>query len=302
MILKFTSRYSITAKAVMAVQALHEAQTYRLPMEHAMALYEDACVAFNQMTAYDFEMVLIAVFLLCLCMMAIPNNDKATLSSLSEEFVIRLAESLRSRDLSPLAQRLCSWLQTLTTVSKRTGSPSLLPRQVSETLQKYCSRHIPCLAARAEKDIDPEGSSYDLLSEPVIEFHRHVQEVSSRAADLLHYHRSRTTVEDQTEASEVASRLEAEMQAMWEHRPWILRLSFAQLRGHFAPSIAEPLKELCGLCVASYFAEIVALGRIISDHPFPTPDAEEAKSQIRAIVEECMSGTSLSPSFTRPMF
>jgi hypothetical protein len=92
---------------------------------------------------------------------------------------------------------------------------------------------------------------------------------------------------------------------LWEARPGPLRLECKVLQEHFGRTISEPLISLVGICSAAYFTELIVMGRILGDPPSASPEAQQAMTQIRSIVEcdqDLASGWKLNPGYVRPLF
>jgi hypothetical protein len=57
--------------------------------------------------------------------------------------------------------------------------------------------------------------------------------------------------------------------------------------------------------MAAYLAEVVALGRTLGDPPFASPEAVQAMSKMRDLIEgdwNASSGGALNPGYLRPLF
>jgi hypothetical protein len=293
------------ARSILAVQALHRAQADRLPLSHALLLYQAALTNFEVVLGsnkVEFHIVLIVAFLLCLFKLTLPNEDNTSFDELNDVFATRLEAFFRGGRLSPVPLRLCAWLQLLDTASKRGGSLSLLPKPVLDILYEHITE-VPDLSA-LDHDTHPENSLYDLNSAPIFIFYLQLQKISNQAADVSHYRRSRITPEDQAEASDILAGLTAEMYSMWETRPGPLRLKPDELRAHLGAAIAEPLITLNGICLAAYFSEFIEIGRNLGDPLFASPEAKYAMKQVRDIVEgdwNVLAENSLNPGYLRPL-
>ncbi|KAJ5397087.1 hypothetical protein N7509_005200 [Penicillium cosmopolitanum] len=294
------------ATSILAVQALYRAQADRLPMSHAMSLYQAAAAEFESISsndAVDFNTVLVVVFLLSLSVVTLPNEDSSVFGGLDGQFVTRLETWLLTHDRSPVSLRIGAWLQFIDTATKRAGNPGLLPGQVSSLLQRHVM-HPPSLSL-LERDQNSTNVLYDTVSAPLFDFYLELQKISNRVADLSHYRRSRITPTDQAEVTEISDGLKTQMSSLWEARPGPLRLLPGELRDHLSHTIVDPLIALAGFCTAAYLAEVVALGRTLGDPPFASPEAIEAMSKMRDIVEgdwNASSGDALNPGYLRPLF
>ncbi|OBT40053.1 hypothetical protein VE00_09318 [Pseudogymnoascus sp. WSF 3629] len=294
------------AKSIMAIQALYRAQVDRLSTAHAMSLYQAAITSFKSILGndiIDFHIILIYTFLLCLFELTLPNQDSPTFNGSDAVFLERLEGWLLNDPQSPVALRICTWLQLLDTAAKRGGSPSLLPDPVFNSLSNHISE-APSLSP-LNYDIDPGNALYDTISAPFFTFYLKLQRISNQVADVSHYRRSRTTVADQAEVNDILTGLKDNIYSLWETRPGPLRLVPRELREHFHYAIADPLVSLTGVYLAAYFAEFIVIGRTLGDPPFPSAEAREAMKQIRIIIEgdwNSFSGEVLNPGYLRPLF
>jgi hypothetical protein len=294
------------AISILAVQALYRAQADRLPMSHAMSLYQAAATEFESISrnnTVDFNTVLVVFFLLSLSVVTLPNEDSLVLGGLDGPFVTRLETWILTHNRSPISLRIGAWLQFLDTATKRAGNPGLLPEPVSSLLQRHVM-HPPSLSP-LEHDLNSANVLYDIVSAPLFDFYLELQKISNRVADLSHYRRSRITPTDQAEVTELSNGLKTHMSSLWEARPGPLRLRPGELRDHLSHTIVDPLIALAGVCMAAYLAEVVALGRTLGDPPFASPEAIQAMSKIRDLIEgdwNASSGGALNPGYLRPLF
>ncbi|KAJ3536003.1 hypothetical protein NM208_g6901 [Fusarium decemcellulare] len=274
------------ATSILAVQVLYRAQAGRLPMTHAISVHQAAISIFESISGsdtVDFDIVLVVAFLLCLSVATLPNEDGPPFGVLDGVFVTRLETWLLGGHRSPVSLRMGAWLQLLHTAIKR---------------------DIPSLSA-LDNDVHPASALYDIISAPIFAFYVEVQKISNQVADVTHYRRSRITPADQAEVTDILTSLKANMSSLWESRPAPLRLEPAELRQHFRPTIADPLITLAGLCSATYFTEVVAMGRILGHPSFASPEAKHTMGRIRDIVDgdwNASNGNALNPGYLRPLF
>ncbi|KAL6809522.1 hypothetical protein V8C40DRAFT_259189 [Trichoderma camerunense] len=300
-----TQEPSVVA-AIEAVQDIYRAQVNRLAMFPATSEYQARLAAFQLLVADEkiaFDILLVILLLLCLCEVILPNEDGPSLSAFGLAFETRLAVWLLNTDRSPIALRICTWLQLLHVATKRSGCCGLL----SETAFDLISNHITEVAHLPPLSNSPDSTSamYDIISAPIFSFYLQLQRISNQIQDLSHYRRSRITPEDQEEVSEIVTNLNNTLSALWTARPSPLQFQPAQLRQNFCPMIAEPLIALVGVCTAAYYGEIVSLRRTLGDDPFPSPESQQPMSKIRAIVEgewNALSKGALNPGYIRPLF
>ena len=294
------------AECLLAVQTVYRAQIDRLPMAHAMSLFHAAVASFEVLVSddiVDFNVVLASTFLLCVCMVTLPNEDGSPADVFDGVFVTKLAAWLISGSQQPVSLRICAWLQLINTAAKRPGSAGLLSARAVDLLHEYVT-DVPGLSA-LDGGRHPERSLYDVVAVPVFSFYLKLQSMSDRVVDVTHYRRSRTTPGDQAEVTDLMAALKTDLDGLWEARPAPLQLLPHQLRQHFSTQISEPLIALAGLCIVAFHAETVVIGRILGDRPFPSPEAQEALQSIRDVVDgdwNTVTDGALNPGYARPIF
>lgn len=294
------------AAAVEAVQGIYRAQVNRLAMFHATSEYQARLAAFELMVADEkivFDTILVTSLLLSLCEIILPNEDGPSLSAFGLTFETRLTVWLLNTDRSPMALRICAWLQLLHVATKRSGCCGLL----SETVFDLISNHITEVPNLPPLSNSPDSTSamYDIISAPIFSFYLQLQRISNQIQDLSHYRRSRITPEDQEEVTGIVTNLNNTLSTLWTARPSPLQFQPGQLRENFCPMIAEPLIALVGVCTAAYYGEMVGLRRTLGDDPFPSPESQQPMSKIRDIIEggwNALSKGALNPGYIRPLF
>lgn len=294
------------AESLWAVQALYRAQVDRLPMAHAMSVYQVAITGFESIStddAVDFEVVLVGAFLICLCAVTLPNEDGPHLAVFGGAFETRLEAWLLNRPQSPISLRICAWLQLLNTTTKRPGTAGLLSASVLNLLYDHI-KEVPSLST-LDRDTHPDRCLYDAVATPIFTFYLKLQAMSNRVADVTHYRRSRTTPKDQEEVTELMAALTKELACLWANRPAPLQIQPDKVREHFSAQISDPLIALAGLCVVAFHTEVIVIGRILGEPPLPSPEAKQALEQIRAVVQgdwNVSADGGLNPGYVRPLF
>ncbi|KAF5254139.1 hypothetical protein FANTH_1021 [Fusarium anthophilum] len=293
------------SKALLAIQAIYRAQVDRLSMVHARSEYQAAVDNFESIVSdqvIEFDVILVVAFLLCLCMTTLPNEENS-LAVLDGTFIARLQAWLQGGQWEPVSLRICAWLQLLNTATKRSGSLCLLSEHISNLLYDHIS-DVPSLSLYYD-NTPSEHSLFDAVSAPIFSFHLKVQRISNRVADITHYRRSRTTPEDQAQVTELVRVLKTDLAFLWENLPAPLRLPPDKLREHFSSQISDPLIALTGVCTAAFHTELVVIGRILGDQPFPCPETWPARERIRDIIDGKWNASlcgALNPGYIRPLF
>ncbi|RFU23775.1 hypothetical protein B7463_g12563, partial [Scytalidium lignicola] len=305
-IVQLALQQTSVAKCLLALQTLYRAQVDHLPMTHAMSVYQAAITSFESISGDDtisFDIILVVAFLLCLCVATLPNEDDSNFGVLDGAFATRLEAWLLSGYQSSISLRIGAWLQLLNITTKRPGSPGILSKPLFKLVNDHI-KEIPNLS-ELDRDTHPENSLYDTVATQVFTFYLRLQKMSDRVVEVTHYRRSRTTPADQAEVTDLMSALKTDLASLWEDRPAPLRLQPDKLREHFSTKISTPLIALAGVCIAAYHTEIIVIGRILGDPPFPTTEAKHALQQIRNIIDgdwNVSAEGTLNPGYVRPLF
>lgn len=274
--------------AILAVQALYKVQGTGLDTSHAVSLYKAATNIFASSLdswTQDIDIILIVAFLLCLFEIVVLNETESVLSQTNGLFVTKLEAAALQGHYSPVALRISSWFRIIHAATRRSGNPGILSTPVNNLLPNDAA-DLPSLFL-FDKHTDAATAMYDIMSAPIFMFYLQLQNISTEVANLSHYHRSRTTGEDQEEISKLMACLRARVYSLWQARPGLLRLEPFELRAQLSPSIAESLITLVGITTATYYAEIVEIGRTLSDPPLASLEAKQAMRCIRNIVDSC---------------
>ena len=297
----------VLASTVIAVTALYKAYVYGLPLSKPLALYESAkglVDKFLDDIEGDFNITLVAVFLLCLYEYVF-YDITTFLQSPSDVFMERLQTWTTSPIPHPiLSTRISIWLKILFNVTKRGGGAGVISDRVYDLL--------PCFKAgtssinpRAGEIADSSSGLFELLSTPIFEFYFHLQLISGNIADLSHYRRSRTTSDDQEEVISLITAHKSQLHTLWADRSAVQHQTPSELSSHLAHKIAHPLIALIKICEAAYYTELIELDRVMGDPVSRSSEAAQARSRIREIVDgssDIFHGERLSTGYLRSLF
>ncbi|KAF5639335.1 transcriptional regulatory moc3 [Fusarium sp. NRRL 52700] len=256
----------------------------------------------------DFELVLVAVFLLCMFELIHSGDITPYLREPSRIFMWRLqAWAQTQTSYSELCTRIVTWLKILYSASFRGGAMGLLSERVLNLLPNF-SGQIPNVQPPANQELETSNHLYEVLSIPIFEFYCRLQTLSGEIAKLSLYHRSRTKRKDQQEVVERMANLKSRLRALWESRCATQRQSPQHLRAQMVPRIANMISSLISICEAAYHAEFIDIGRQLGDPVSQSPDSTEALGRIKEIVEGDSSGSEegrargVNPGYLRPLF
>ncbi|KAK0270357.1 hypothetical protein LTR35_014156 [Friedmanniomyces endolithicus] len=299
-VVEAAAQCSAVASAALAVQELYKARKNCLSHSKALPPYYVACEVFEKLAGsgqvnYVFDLVFMSTFLLSLFEMLVPQDaHHRPLAQGHGPIVDRLkmwSSAEQSQDsILPPHRRLAANIPCSSEAIWQSGHPQLPPLDTGHTMQS--SDHL-----------------ISTLSDSLFMFYYQLQLLSTKVADLSHYHRTRTTGADQEEVSGLMSSLQARMEALWRERPTLMRQLAPELGAYLASPVAKPLTRLATLCTLTYHTELVEIGRNLSDTQRTSPDAEGHMSEARMIIcsldyrpENQDRSEYLDPAYLRALF
>ncbi|KAK2042887.1 hypothetical protein LZ31DRAFT_596006 [Colletotrichum somersetense] len=134
-------------------------------------------------------------------------------------------------------------------------------------------------------DGDIEDVLFQVLYQPGIVFFQKVQSFMGRISKIDPWHRSRGTVEDETEVMNVGAAIAADLRALYEQRPPLMDYAVAGklTEPHVSPHLAFVITRAFRTYLANYHASKVHLHRV-AYKSFPlTREAGDALGQIRRL-------------------
>jgi hypothetical protein len=276
----------VIASAIIAVEALYEAEERGQETSNAIALYYAAKVSHAKMldeVDSSLELTLMATFML-LCFEIVAQQEAIPVTMKPKgPFVDKLEAWAHLRPWPRVVCRLETWLKLLHVKALHLGGRGLLCSKVSRILS-YDSALTPSLVSL---DGTPAAASilYDSLTSQLFEFYMQTQKVGASLCGLNRHHRSRGSLMDETEVDETAQVIRKQLRSLYQQRPSILGLNRVELQSLIAEPYVIPLADLVDLCNAAYQIEIVDLGRAHGQWLTPTPEAQEAMQHVRRIVD-----------------
>jgi Fungal specific transcription factor domain len=170
---------------------------------------------------------------------------------------------------------LISWFRLLDARAVSAGGEGLFLREEVETHD--LSRSL------SPSDEDPEAVVSDLLSKPALHFFQKTQSFMGRITKIDKWHRSRGTVEDETEVMTLAIQIQRDNHKLYQHRHPLLDLAVAgKLEGPLlAPSITDAITRGARTALSNYQATFIHLHRVAYRHLPRTFDVCNAINVIR---------------------
>lgn len=136
-------------------------------------------------------------------------------------------------------------------------------------------------------DDEVEDMLFQVLYQPGIIFFQRVQSFMARISKIDPWHRSRGTVEDETEVMNVGSEIAADLRTLYEQRPALMDYAVAGRlsQPHISDHLARALSRAFRTYLANYYASKIHLHRV-AYKTFPlSKEAAESLYQIRRLAK-----------------
>lgn len=130
---------------------------------------------------------------------------------------------------------------------------------------------------------DAEAVLADILSQPALRFFQKTQSFMGRITKIDQWHRSRGTVEDETEVMALAAQIQKDNHKLYRHRHPILDIAVTgRLEAPLlAPALAEQLTRTSRMAMANFHASFIHLHRVAYKHLPRTVEVHNAMSVMR---------------------
>ncbi|KAK8123989.1 hypothetical protein PG999_003907 [Apiospora kogelbergensis] len=195
-----------------------------------------------------------------------------------------------------LEKQLFLWLRLLDARAVSAGGDGLFLSQDDESLlvqpSPSTNLHNDTPTAKDHPEDDIEDVLFQILYQPGILFFQKVQSFMGRISQIDPWHRSRGTVEDETEVMNLGTAISADLRSLYEQRPLLMdhavagRLTAPHISAHLAHVITRSFRTY----LANYYASKLHLHRV-AYKMFPlTKEAAEAVAQIRDLARLVAEG------------
>ena len=304
-------RCPAVALAINATSALHKALIYGLSQSRALALYESTKVACHELMAgadEPFDTICLVAFLVCVFELTHASVDLPFLKDPGAQFISRLRNSgSQASSHSDLLKRMVQWLKILYATTLRGGRDGLISRDVLTLLPDYNQALSAMQPVAAITDVaSTVDHLFELLSAPLFDLYFKLQMLSGEIVHLTHYHRSRTTGQDQEEVVDLIRVIKRRLKELWENRCPTARQLPQQLRSQLTSPVADRVVLLIALCTAAYHAEIIEIDRVLGDPVTQWTDSRPSLDAIRDLIDGDWAAHGddgkLESGFLRPLF
>ncbi|KAF2014877.1 hypothetical protein BU24DRAFT_348934 [Aaosphaeria arxii CBS 175.79] len=189
-------------------------------------------------------------------------------------------------------RRLISWLRLLDARAVSTaGGEGLFLADTDESLFDASPAANP--ASEPETlDTEIEEILFDVLYHPGIVFYQKVQSFVGRITRIDPWHRSRGTVQDETEVMALAAQISQDLHALYGQRPALMDHAVAGnlTEKHLAKNLAAALTRSFRTYLANYYASFLHLHRVAYVQYPKTKDVNSAIENIKKL-SHLMAGT-----------
>ncbi|QKX61385.1 uncharacterized protein TRUGW13939_08533 [Talaromyces rugulosus] len=201
--------------------------------------------------------------------------------------------------LGPIEQRIVSWIRLL---DARAASAGGKGRLVNDT-SKIVKLMTPSSPSTTHQSTNPAANSgpqeviYEMLCQPGIAFYQEVQTITVRITGISHAHRSRGSVEDETEVMAIAADILRDLTSLYAHRPTLMDFAVSGNIGEDA--LAEPLASAIVRSFQTYLANFYAcyihLHRVAHRHLARSNTVVTAINKIKEILHLMASSNEYIP-------
>ncbi|KAL1895511.1 hypothetical protein Sste5346_005320 [Sporothrix stenoceras] len=253
----------------------------------------------------DMRHVLATIFFLTYINLLTGQLEMACANLEKAHRVIQLAGGVVS--LGGVEQRIVSWIRLLDARAASAGGQGLLVNDTSGIIYPLTpSSGPPEDSNNTNNDrgesASEQGSSaheviYEMLCQPGIVFYQEVQTITVRITRIAHAHRSRGSVEDETEVMAIAANILKDLAALYARRPAIMDAAVGGNPGEsdslvslLAPSLASAIVRSYQTYMANFYACYIHLHRVAHRHLARSQTVLTAMDKIKAMVHAMADG------------
>lgn len=199
-------------------------------------------------------------------------------------------EAFQEADKSQLrlvSKRLISWIRLLDARAVSAGGEGLFLSENDDigTHSSPASTDITEAGGNNNEvcDANVEDVLFDTLYQPGFFFFQRIQSFMGRISKIDPWHRSRGTVEDETEVMNIAAKISRDLGTLWDMRPPLMdyALNGKLTPEHISPSLVFTITRTFRTYFANYNASKIHLHRVAYKHLPLSVDTEQAMSNIR---------------------
>ncbi|TPX11281.1 uncharacterized protein E0L32_001099 [Thyridium curvatum] len=215
----------------------------------------------------------------------------------------------KKRSFRPIELRLLSWIRLLDARAVSAGGEGLFlsdnnealivqpsPVRVEEDDHEGGATGLSCGAETDEgaPESDIEDVLFQVLYHPGIVFFQKVQSFMGRISKIDPWHRSRGTVEDETEVMNIALNIMKDLRKLYDDRPALMDHAVAGglTPPHVSANLAFAITRAFRTYLSNYHASKIHLHRVAYKNLPLTRETADALSQIRHLTRLMVEGLS----------
>ncbi|KAF5655338.1 hypothetical protein FHETE_11200 [Fusarium heterosporum] len=291
--------------AIQALETLYQSLVGNEDISSGLSKYfaaKSLYISLQDDRTSDLELVLIAAFLLTCFEVVVQQETIPTLLKQEGMLITRLEECAETQTWSPLARRIISWLYLFHTKAMHLGGRGILSPKVITLLRN--SHHISSLTHLRVGHTSIEDATNDAIQQALFHFYVAFQDISLQVSCLNRHHRSRGTLEDETDVDAISKTLEQQLKFLWEGRPLFIDavLDEGGVGSDLANDQFPNLRLVAILCQTCYHAEVIYHARAYGRSQSLSPPISDARAAIRQAVDNVSHDQALHPAFLWPLF
>ena len=199
-------------------------------------------------------------------------------------------EAFQAADKSQLrmvSRRLISWMRLLDARAVTAGGEGLFLSDIDNILThpSPASTEFTEAGGNSSDASEPnvEDVLFDTLYQPGFFFFQRIQSFMGRISKIDPWHRSRGTVEDETEVMSIAAKISYDLGSLWDSRPPLMNYTLnGKLTSEYvSPNLVFTITRTFRTYFANYNASKIHLHRVAYKHLPLSIDTQKAISNIR---------------------
>lgn len=218
------------------------------------------------------QQMLVAAFLLSYVDLL---TDRAAAAHVNLRMAFDIVSCVDRISLDQPERRLLSWIRLLDGRAVSAGGEGLFLNDDGDEYD-HSRSHSPSTD-------DAEASVTDYLSKPALRFFQKVQSYTGRIARIDQWHRSRGTVEDETEVMAIGAQIRKDTKRLYQHRHPLMDLAAAGKLSAplLAPTLASTVTRSARVALSNYHAIYIHLHRVAYKTLPRTAEMQDAMTVIR---------------------
>jgi hypothetical protein len=195
-------------------------------------------------------------------------------------------EAFQETDKSQLrlfSKRLISWLRLLDARAVSAGGEGLFLSEIDDNLTQSSPASTEMTENNESSEANVEDVLFDTLYQPGFYFFQRIQSFMGRISKIDPWHRSRGTVDDETEVMNIAAKISRDLGTLWAMRPPLMdyALNGKLTSAHISSSLVFTITRTFRTYFANFNASKIHLHRVAYKHLPLSVDTEQAIANIR---------------------